>query len=623
MSSIEGSQPGRPRSSSPAAGQVASRNDAPPSSAIARERSRRDSGDAPALLGSPITCQEPPAGEQAGEVTPLADFAGTVATFHVAATAEEVLQRLTSAACQWTGAEEAVGSWRGPQPSLTGAQSAAGASATTVAHQRGLPPRPASPSEPSVFDAILAHSGDTVRLSCADLETHPIWQQWTGGTKGTAAPLVGLLAVPLIGRDERTIGSIRVTAGVLEEFSAEDEALLAQLAVHASIAIENIAAVQQLRTVDQRKDEFLATLAHEIRNPLTSIRTGLDLLASGDSGHQLLEPMENQFEQLQRVVDDVMDVPRLVRGKIQLRRQQVPVGDVVQRAVDAARAQIDQHGHTLSVRLPETPLILDADPVRIAQSIGNLLTNAAKYTDRGGEISLDVRCEGEQIAFAVRDNGIGIDPELVPSVFELFQQADRTLDHAEGGLGIGLTLVKSLAEMHGGEITAHSEGKNRGSEFVLRLPIASASPEESPAGDPGAKVAPPPSGDPERRRLRILVVDDNRSATKMLARLIGKLGDHAVSVAHDGATALTLAQQENPDLVVLDIGLPEMSGHEVARRIRALPEQRAAMLVALTGYGEVDDRRESRESGFDLHLVKPIGIDDLRQLFIHPKLAQR
>lgn len=619
MSSIEGSQPSQPEGSGRAAGDLASaeRDSASALAAGASAAADADAAAAPWLRGRGAANDEATAPHG---TTGLEVFSRFTSELHSASSADRVLQVLARAVCQMTGADEAVSTLtetpRHPKRR----------SALAHAHHDDRPPSISAPSQPTVFDAVAEGASSSMRWSQRDLETTSAWEKSDRDEGSEPLTTTSMLAAPLVGRGGEKVGFVHAIRRQAEGFSAEHERLLDQLAAQAVIAIENVTAATRLRQAEQRKDEFLATLAHEIRNPLTSIRTGLDLLASGENDDQLLEPMENQFEQLQRVVDDLMDVPRLVRGKIQLRRQPVSVGDVVQRAVDAVRAKIDEHGHTLSIRVPDAPVMLDADPVRIAQSLGNLLSNAAKYTDPGGQIWLDVRREADQVAFAVRDNGIGIEPELMPTVFELFHQAERTLDHAQGGLGIGLTLVKSLVEMHGGEVTVHSEGKDQGSEFILRLPVNDYSTIDGPTGGPAGREPAQQSraeDDDPAPGLRVLVVDDNRSATRMLARLIGKLGNHVVSVAHDGASAIALAEEKSPDLVVLDIGLPEMSGHEVARRMRQLPQLSEALLVALTGYGDDKDRRESLESGFDLHLVKPIGIDDLQHLLEHPKLAQR
>jgi CheY-like chemotaxis protein len=284
---------------------------------------------------------------------------------------------------------------------------------------------------------------------------------------------------------------------------------------------------------------------------------------------------------------------------------------VAQRAVEVVRGPIDAHGHALTVALPERPVYVEADPARLTQIITNLLNNAAKYTEPGGQIRLNARVEGDWAVLEVRDNGIGISKELLPRIFDLFTQADRSLERAQGGLGIGLTLVRNLVEMHGGAVTAQSDGEGRGSTFVVRLPTAPAPAQTEPPSAPAAASGP----------RRILVVDDLAASAALLARLLENLGPHQIRTAGDGAAALAIAAAFEPEIVLLDIGLPQMSGYEVAQRLRQLPGRGPLLVVALTGYGSEDDRRRSREAGFDLHLVKPPSVSALRELLAHPKLA--
>jgi CheY-like chemotaxis protein len=270
-------------------------------------------------------------------------------------------------------------------------------------------------------------------------------------------------------------------------------------------------------------------------------------------------------------------------------------------------------GQEFSLSLPNTPVRLEADPVRLAQVLTNLLTNASKYTESGGRVSLSAERHGDEVVVRVSDTGIGIEPGILPHVFDLFTQSTRTIDRAQGGLGIGLTIVKSLVEMHGGSVAAHSEGPGRGTEFTVRLPVSEASADASAVTPEDAPVG----------SLRILVVDDNVPAAKLLVRLLRKLGDHEVITAHDGEGALAAAEAYRPELILLDIGLPRMDGYEVARRLRARPEFDAVLLAALTGYGTEDDRRRTAAAGFDTHLVKPPGVDMLREIIAHPKLRRK
>jgi PAS domain S-box-containing protein len=360
-------------------------------------------------------------------------------------------------------------------------------------------------------------------------------------------------------------------------------------------------AEEALRLADRRKDEFLAMLAHELRNPLAPIRNAaqvIRLVGTADPNVQrATELVERQVQHMTRLVDDLLDVSRITSGKIKLQKEPVELAAVVGRAVETARPLIEARRHELAVTLPREAVPLEADPTRLAQVIANLLTNAAKYTEEGGHVRLTVEREGGTAVVRVRDDGVGIPSEMLSSVFTLFTQVDRTLARSEGGLGIGLTLVKSLTELHGGTVEARSEGPGTGSEFIVRLPVARTpqAPDAGPA-DPAGAGRPPPR--------RVLVVDDNVDAAESLAMLL-RVGRHDVRTAHDGATALQLAGAFRPEVVLLDIGLPRMDGYQVARRLREQEGMGGAVLVALTGYGQDEDRRRSQEAGFDRHLVKP------------------
>jgi CheY-like chemotaxis protein len=375
---------------------------------------------------------------------------------------------------------------------------------------------------------------------------------------------------------------------------------------------------QMLREADRRKDEFLATLAHELRNPLAPIRNALHLMArSNGPGNGLEEERamaERQVVHLARLVDDLMDVARISKGKIELRKEVVELAKVVSQAVETARPLIDERRHRLSVSLPDEAIRLEGDPTRLEQILWNLLNNAAKYTDPGGAIRLKVEPGVGEVAIRVRDTGIGIEPAMLPVVFEMFAQVDHRSARAQGGLGIGLGLVKTLVQMHGGTITAASDGPGEGSEFTVRLPVlSSVSPEQARPETHPCRVT-----EAALPRRRILVVDDNADAAKSLARMLSRLHGQDVRVAHDGPEALALAEAFRPEVVILDIGLPGMDGHEVARRLRERPESGGTLLVALTGWGQEQDRRRSRESGFHLHLVKPVEPQAIRLLVEHP-----
>ncbi len=358
--------------------------------------------------------------------------------------------------------------------------------------------------------------------------------------------------------------------------------------------------VAELDETGHRKDEFLAMLAHELRNPLAAITTAVQLSTMSGVQDQIdwsMEVINRQVKHLTRLIDDLLDVSRLTRGKVELRKEMIDAHPVINGAIEAIRSLIKQRNHELIVSL-EPGLRLDADPMRLEQILVNLLTNAARYTESGGTIWFTAEHEGNEIVIKVRDTGIGIPPEKLPQMFELFAQGDRSLERSEGGLGIGLTLVRSLAEMHGGSVTATSEGPGKGSEFVVRLPAAAARTQE--ISSPPAKTSRPMA-----HRARILIVDDNVDMVRGLVRLLELLG-HDVQTAYDGATAIETARALRPEFVLLDLGLPGMDGYQVATRLRQEQGSRCAVIIAVSGYGQEDDRRRSRAAGFDHHLVKPV-----------------
>jgi PAS domain S-box-containing protein len=370
-------------------------------------------------------------------------------------------------------------------------------------------------------------------------------------------------------------------------------------------------AEEKLAELDRRKDQFLAMLSHELRNPLAPILNAVQLLQlqKGENSVQqkALAIIERQVGQLTHLVGDLLDVSRAITGRIQLCQEQVSVSSIVEHAVETARPLIDQRRHELTVSLPPDPIWLYADASRLEQVVTNLLTNAAKYTNEGGHIWLSVQQEGDKAVLRVRDTGLGIDRALLPHVFDLFTQAQRSSDRSQGGLGIGLTLAKRLVEMHGGTIGVSSI-LGQGSEFVVSLVVC-------PPGVMSLKTQPPPTeiAEPTKRALRVLVVDDNVSATQILEILIQESG-HLVRIAHTGPTALAAALDYRPDVMLMDIGLPELNGFEVAKWIRQQPVLRDIVLVAITGYGQESDRQHSQEAGFDHHLVKPADFEKVRQI---------
>lgn len=370
----------------------------------------------------------------------------------------------------------------------------------------------------------------------------------------------------------------------------------------------------ELRLADQRKDQFLAVLAHELRNPLAPIASALDILKQPDvdaaTAAKARDVANRQLKHLTRLVDDLLDVSRIMRGKVELRKEKVELAAIVARAVETARPLVDGSRHRLEVSLPAEPVWLEADLVRLAQAVGNLLCNAAKYTEPGGTISLTATCDAGEVAIRVRDNGIGIAPEVMPRLFQMFMQVAPGATRSQGGLGIGLTLVKSLIEMHGGTVEARSQGLGKGSEFLIRLRSAEAPPQaEAPLSRKAVDVA---------LGRKILVVDDNADAAESLAVLL-RLRGHEVQVALGGNEALEMADANMPELVFLDIGMPDIDGYEVARRLRSRFNS-GMTLVALTGWGTEQDRRRSSDAGFDHHLTKPVELAAVEAVMATPTM---
>jgi PAS domain S-box-containing protein len=365
-------------------------------------------------------------------------------------------------------------------------------------------------------------------------------------------------------------------------------------------------AEEALREADRRKDEFLATLAHELRNPLAPIRNAVQILrkkGGADSGLLFARDIiDRQVQQLARLVDDLLDVSRITRGMIELRKERAEVSAIVEHALETSRPLIEAARHTLTVTFAAEPLWVMADVTRMAQVLSNLLNNAAKYTQPGGNLHLAVERDGGEAVIRVRDDGIGIPPEMLSRIFEMFTQVDTSLERSQGGLGIGLTIAQRLVEMHGGVLEATSGGSDRGSELTVRLPL----PAESAAAPAGEEEdGEPAASSRARSALRVLVVDDNSDSAESLAIWLELVG-HDVRTAYDGQQALAVARELRPDVIFLDIGMPGMSGYEVARRLREQPETRDVLLLAMTGWGQEEDRRRSREAGFDEHLVKPL-----------------
>jgi signal transduction histidine kinase/DNA-binding response OmpR family regulator len=427
---------------------------------------------------------------------------------------------------------------------------------------------------------------------------------------GESATTALVLPLHARGRPRAALALCREASG--RRFAAAEVSMAETLASRAAVALENAHLYEDVQRADRQKNEFLSMLAHELRNPLAPIRNAVHVLrlqAPGDPQFGWArDVIDRQVKHLVRLVDDLLDISRITQGKIRLKLEPVEMGTVVAEALEASRPVIESRRHHLDVQLAREPLWVNGDATRLAQVLTNLLNNAAKYTDEGGHIGLTVGPEDGSVVCRVTDTGMGIPAEMLSSVFNLFTQADRSLDRSQGGLGIGLTLVRRLVDLHGGTVQAFSEGPGRGSEFVVCLPaLAREAPGAAGPGD-GEPAAAPGGG------CRVLVVDDNVDAADSLGMLL-QLGGCEVRLAHNGPAALEAAEAFRPQVVVLDIGLPGMDGYEVARRLRGRPGQRDSLLVAVTGYGRDEDQARSREAGFDYHLVKPVDLAMLQAVF--------
>jgi len=461
-----------------------------------------------------------------------------------------------------------------------------------------------------------------VRLALARVAETGKAERWsaaaTGGGLGSAAGagrsqpvelapgvwVESTLIVPLVARGH-SVGALLLGMGVSRRsFDADALAMAIDLGSRAAIALDNALLYRKIQEEDRRKNEFLAMLGHELRNPLAPISNAVHVL-NGDAHDAATvswarDVIGRQHKQLVRLVDDLLDVSRITRGKIELKIETVDLSQVIAAAVETSRPHVDAHGHTLTILLPPEPLALRGDFARVAQILSNLINNAAKYTERGGRISVTARREGGEIVFRVRDSGVGIAKEFLATIFEPFTQVDRTLDRSQGGLGIGLTLVRRLVEMQDGSVSASSEGRNCGSEFVVRLPAAEV---ERQASASASDSLSPSRLTPEG--VSVLVVDDNHDVADTTALVLRTMGCQA-QVAYDGMRALEYLASNRPDAVLLDIGLPGMDGYEVAEAIRSTPNGNAILIVAVSGYGQDDGRATPSHPAFDYHIVKPI-----------------
>ena len=405
---------------------------------------------------------------------------------------------------------------------------------------------------------------------------------------------VSLTISPIKDDAGNVVGASKIARDVTERKQLEDN--LRHLAI-------------DLSNADRRKNEFLATLAHELRNPLAPMSNMLEVVKRADGDSQIIkaahETLERQLGQMIRLVDDLLDLNRVTHDRLELRRDEVELSSVIEQAVEVARPLVDSAAHHLTIDLPDEPIYLNADRARLAQLFGNLLNNSCKYTRPEGTVSLSAKRAGDEVVVTVKDNGAGIPPDKLDSIFDMFMQVDRTSERSQGGLGIGLTLVKRLTEMHGGSIEACSAGEGRGSEFIVRLPVLN-----RPAIQKGH--GPDMESDLQPQR-RILIVDDNRDSADSLAMLMEITGNKTY-MAHDGAEAVEAVEKYRPEVVLLDIGLPKLDGYEVCRRVREQPWGEKIVVIALTGWGQEDDRRKSEEAGFNGHLVKPVDYDQLLEL---------
>ena len=446
------------------------------------------------------------------------------------------------------------------------------------------------------------------RVIVEDLETDPILTPYREEARQSGFRAVH--STPLITRIGKVVGVLSTFFKQPHRPSDREMHLIDLCSRQAVDFIENACLYSKLEEADRRKDEFLAMLAHELRNPLAPIRNSLHIMrltgdaAASDGVHEM---MERQVEHLVRLVDDLMEVSRITRGTIELRREQVELSAIIRAALESSMPHIDAAGHQLAVSLPAERLTLDADSVRLAQVFANLLHNSAKYTDHGGQVWLNARRDGEEVVVSVKDTGVGIAAEKLPKIFDLFAQLDRS--RAQGGLGIGLTLVKRLVTMHGGQVEARSGGAGMGSEFIVRLPLVPAEPtltrkSNTPVVNPGSIP-----------RRRVLIVDDNKDGADTLGMLLRALGME-IKVAYSADEALRTLVTFQPSVILMDLGMPGMDGLQLARRIRQDETFRGVTLIALTGWGQPEDRHRSLAAGFDHHLVKPVQFDDLQSLLV-------
>jgi signal transduction histidine kinase len=439
---------------------------------------------------------------------------------------------------------------------------------------------------------------------------------WFGGVgPSLLAPLLLVMSIRIVQRD----------AGRVFDFSTTELIeLIVFLLLTAAVGwsgqvrrrAQEMSSKQAMQLLEEahRKDRFLATLAHELRNPLAPLRTGLELLQIADEGsgdrtviREVRELMQRQVNQLVRLIDDLLDVSRINTGKIELRREHVELTAIIRDAVEASQPHLRASDQELDCAIEDTRLMLECDPARISQVLLNILNNASKFSPGKGRIQLLAGREGNFAEIRIRDNGMGIPRSMLPHIFDMFTQVDGSLTRSHGGLGIGLSISRTLVQMHGGTVTANSDGVNCGSEFVIRLPLSSEPADREPS------QSSPATQNHSMLSRRVLIADDNQDAARSLAMLLARTG-HECRLAFGGPQALQMAADYQPEVVVLDIGMPDMDGYEIARRMRALPDGVRLLLIAVTGWGQDDDRRRSFEAGFNYHLVKPVDVEALHVL---------
>jgi PAS domain S-box-containing protein len=436
--------------------------------------------------------------------------------------------------------------------------------------------------------APIAHERCWMALAlaeCKDYNGHEIVIERPDGGRRT----VLAYASPFVDDAGEVFGAVNVLVDITERKRVED----------------------LLRESDRQKSEFLAMLAHELRNPLAPVRNGLHLMRLASHDRAIMEQargiVERQIAQMVRLIDDLLDLSRITKGRIELRKERIDLGTVAQDAVETSRPLIEASGHELTVTVPPQPVYVDADRTRLAQVFANLLNNSARYTERGGHICLTVERQGSNAVVSVKDNGIGIPPEMLGKIFDTFTQVDRSLERSQGGLGIGLSLVRGLIELHGGSVEAHSDGHGKGSEFIVRLSVMlspSAEPEQENSATGNVNGAP---------RYRILIVDDNKDSALSLGMMLKIMG-HETQTAFDGASAVEVAESFRPEVALLDIGLPRLNGYDACRRIREQSWGKTVVLIAVTGWGQEEDKRQSKGAGFNFHMVKPVDPAALEKL---------